>query len=175
MSADEAALEQAADDLLKTASPDPERPIYTERQLARRTVRIIPIDEMLEITFAPPQSLQDELRFLASVSHMNREHRRVLDLWVRGWNQREIATAFKISQQFVSQRLRRALGSCYDSVPISFRRFSHHTIYQKRRASRDFAILRQCANCQEEYPLGNGMGRYCSQRCREMARHTKRG
>src|SRR2546423_1491563 len=129
MTPDQLALEVAADALLEDISPDPERPVYTERQLARKTPRLIDIQVMVERSFTQTESLGDEIGLLASVGRMTRENRRCLKLWIDGWSQREIAEAFEISQQFVSQRLRKALRACYDSAPISFRRFSHHTIY----------------------------------------------
>src|SRR5437016_1964836 len=121
MTPDQAALETAADALLRTTCRDPERPAYTERQLMRKSPRMIDIREMVRRAFTPSQTLRDEIRFLASVSHMNSEHRRCLKLWIDGWNQQEIAEACGITQQFISRRLRKALRACYDSAPISFR------------------------------------------------------
>lgn len=170
---EETALEDAADALLRQAPKDPERPSYTERQLARRAYRTVSIERLVETAALPPQSLRDELRFLASVSRMGRETRRYLRLWLDGWAQSEIAEGCKVTVQNVSRMLRRALRICYDAEPLSFRQFSHHTVYKKRRA-RGPMIVRRCVHCEEEFSLEAGQGRYCSDRCRRAARRARR-
>jgi hypothetical protein len=167
------ALEAAADELLRHAVPDPERPVYTERQLARRGRRLVSSDVLAEMATAPPQPLRDELRFLAAVSHLSAEQRGCLNLWLDGWSQREIAEAYGVCQQRISQRLRVALRICYDATPISFRRFSYHTIYRPPRRRKQIAWARRCIRCGEEYPAGIGCGRYCSTACRHAAEHTR--
>ena len=127
------AMEEAADRLLRSAPRDPACPVYTERQLSRHGRVVLSLDEIVDRVTTPVQSLSDELRFLAAVTPMNPTSRTVLRLWTDGWTQAEIGEACGISQQRVSQRLRRALAACYDSTPISFRRFSHHTIYRPPR------------------------------------------
>jgi hypothetical protein len=167
---EEAALERAADALLRAQPPDPERPAYTERQFAQRGRCLVSVEHLVQTVAAPPQPFREELRFLASVSRLDPDSRRYMRLWTDGWSQQEIAAALNVSQQYVSQRLHHALRLCYDVAPLSFRRFSHHTIYhppEKRRRSRIMA--RRCARCGEEFPLGLGHGRYCSSLCREPA------
>lgn len=172
LSPEEIRLELAADALILAHPQDSSLPAYTERQLARRGRRMIPVDSLAEMTAAPSQSLRDELRFLASVSRLSAELRGCLNLWIDGWTQQEIAQACAVSQQRVSQRLRAALRICYDAAPLSFRRFSYHTIYRPPRRIRKEMITRRCARCGEEFPLGNGAGRYCSTSCREAARRA---
>lgn len=165
---DEAAMEQAADDLIALAARDPERPAYSERQLARHGERlIISLDRVSEAAIAEmPQSFRDELRFLASISHLKSEARRVLRFWIDGWTQTEIAEAFQISQQFVSRRLRRALRICYENAPVTFRQFSFHTISQPRRRSTRPMNSRVCLNCGYRFNPANEPGRYCSETCK---------
>jgi len=170
----ERALERAADDLLRRQARDPECPVYTEQQLVRRDRRIICIEELGSLCAAPEQPLRDEIRFLLSVSRVSREQRRCLQLWLDGWNQKELAEAFGITQQAVSQRVKRALRACYDSTPLSFRRFSHRTLYRRPRKGLERTILQACAWCGEEHPVGIGLGRYCSTACRELARRRPR-
>lgn len=167
----QAALERAADDLLRSAPADPERPAYTERQLARRMTRqILSLEWLAEnAAVVMPQPMRDELKFLASVSRMSREKRRFLNLWMQGWTQNEIAEALRISQQRVSQQIRFALRRCYDATPLSFRRFSYHSIYKPRGRFREKPGLRSCLYCESGYAVGTGCGRYCSGTCREMA------
>src|SRR5687767_15111452 len=120
------ALERVADRILETFPPDPDRPAYTERQLARHGNRmvVVSIYSLSESMVAEPQEFRDELRFLMSVTRLRPEQRRCLRLWVDGWNQWEIAEAYGVEQQTISYRIRRALRACYDSQPLSFRRFS---------------------------------------------------
>src|ERR1043165_986117 len=111
-------LERQADELLARLPHDPERPFYTERQLARHGSRLT-IERVL--TRHPPmQPLRDELQFLLSVTKLDKENRRFMRFWLNGWSQREIADALNISQQFVSQRLGTAIRACFDMTPISF-------------------------------------------------------
>ena len=173
LSDEQRALERVADRMLQTFPPDPNRPAYTERQLARHGNRltILSIYSLSERLVAEPQEFRDELRFLMSVTRLRPEQRRCLRLWVDGWSQWEIAEAYGVEQQTISYRIRRALRTCYDSTPLSFRRFSYHSIYRRPQKGRDNTILRKCAHCEDAYSLGVGIGRYCSQRCRETARH----
>lgn len=127
------ALEEAADRLLRSLPRDPACPTYTERQISRRGKVIVSLDEIADRVTAPVQSLSDELRFLAAITPMHPTARTVLNLWTQGWTQTEIAHACGMSQQRVSQRLRSALTACYDSTPLSFRRFSYHSIYRPPR------------------------------------------
>ena len=169
------ALEHVADRLLETFPADPERPAYTERQLARHGGRLVvlSIHALSEMIVAEPQEFRDELRFLMSVTRLRPEHRRCLRLWVDGWSQWEIADAYRVHQQTVSYRLRRALRACYDSMPLSFRRFSYHSVYRRPHKGRGLAMMRICAQCEEYFPLGLGSGRYCSLHCRESAHHAQ--
>ena len=173
LSDEQLALERVADRLLETFPPDSDRPAYTERQLARHGNRIVLVSlySLSEKIVAEPQEFRDELRFLMSVTRLQPEQRRCLRLWVDGWNQWEIAEAYGVPQTTISYRIRRALRACYDSAPLSFRRFSYHSVYRKPRKTHDYAILRRCIHCEDEYSLGIGLGRYCSLRCRETARH----
>ena len=174
LSDEQLAMERVADRMLETFPPDPDRPAYTERQLARhgKHLVVVSIYNLSERMVAEPQEFRDELRFLMSVTRLRPEQRRCLRLWVDGWNQWEIARAYGVPQQTISYRIRRALRACYDSAPLSFRRFSYHSIYRKPRNGREFSILRKCAHCEDAYSLGVGLGRYCSLRCRETARHN---
>ena len=169
------ALEHVADCLIETFPTDPKQPAYTEIQLARRGRRaaVVSIHGLSEMMLAEPQEFRDELRFLMSVTFLRPEYRRCLQLWVNGWTQPEIAAAYRVTQQTVSFRIRKALRSCYDSMPLSFRRFSHHTIYRRPQIARESSIIRVCAHCEDHFLLGIGFGRYCSLRCRETARHTR--
>jgi hypothetical protein len=167
-------LELMADHLLRTAPGDPERPVYTELQLSRRWKRVVSIEALAQRSACTPQSMRDELRFLLSMARLEPEFRRCLKLWIDGWNQQEIAAAFNVPQQTVSYRLRKALKVCYDAAPLSFRRFSQHTIYRKVRRLRRLSILRKCLQCGEEYPLGIGYGRYCSSGCGETAKRASK-
>lgn len=168
---EQAAFEQVADRLLQTFPRDPERPAYSERQLARHGTRVskVSFHRISEMLVAEPQEFRDELRFLMSVTRLRQEYRRCLQLWVDGWSQEEIAAAYGVHQQTVSYRLRRSLRACYDSAPLSFRRFSQHSIYRRPAKRRDSALLRVCAYCEEHFSLGIGLGRFCSVPCRERA------
>lgn len=168
------ALETAADELLRQAVPDPEQPVYTERQLVRRSRRMVSTDALAEMAVAPSQPLRDELRFLASVSRLSAEQRGCLNLWIDGWSQSEIAEAYGVCQQRISQRLRAALRICYDATPISFRRFSYHTIYRPPRRRKHAGLVHRCIRCGEEYLAGIGCGRYCSTACHHAAEHARR-
>src|SRR5437867_10521762 len=97
------ALEHAADALIGRAPRDSERPAYTEKELMRRNRRTIRIETLLEDPAPPPQSLRDEMRFLASVTRLGGDLRRYLGLWLEGWRQTEIAEALRVSQQTVSR------------------------------------------------------------------------
>ncbi len=133
LSPEQLALETAADRILDAAPPDAGCPTYTERQLRRHACVAVSLEDIVDRSMGPTQALRDELCFLAAVTPLQRDARAVLRLWTDGWSQEEIAGACGMSQQRVSQRLRRALAACYDSTPISFRRFSHHTIYRPPR------------------------------------------
>ena len=162
-------LEMAADYLLREAPRDPDRPTYTEQQLSRNWRRMLRIDALVGRKGNPSQTMRDEMRFLMSVSRMDPEHRRCLRLWVDGWTQEEIARAYNVSQQIVSYRLKRALKSCYSAAPISFRRFSQHTTYRKRRI-RTTAGIRRCVHCGEQFLQALGCDRYCSPDCESRAK-----
>ena len=165
----EAFLELVADHLLSSVPRDPERPAYTERQLSRRWRRAVNIEALSQRSTCTSQPMRDELRFLLSIVRLDPEFRRCLKFWIDGWTQQEIAEAFNVPQQTVSYRIRQGLAICYDAAPLSFRRFSQHTIYRKARRARRLAILRRCITCGEEYPLGCGHGRYCCEGCGEAA------
>lgn len=169
MTPQERKLEEAADLLIRSMPRDPDHPAYTERQLDRRGPRLISVDGLLESRAALAQSLADELRFLMSVSHLQPIPRLCLRMWSAGHDQQEIAQSFGMSQQRVSQYLRRALLVCYDNAPISFRQFSHHSIYRRPSRVRRYAMLRRCAWCGDEFPAGLGSGRFCSIPCRERS------
>jgi len=169
---EERALERAGDMALRALPPDLERPAYTERLLARRSRRLISMDALIENAATAPEPLRDELRFLASISRLEPKSRCCLILWIDGWTQREIAAALRVSQQSVSQWLRRALRACYDMSPLSFRRFSQRSIYRPPRRRRGPATLRRCAFCKGEFPPGSTGGRYCSTYCRQAAAHA---
>lgn len=161
-------LEEAADRLLRAAPADPERPAYTERRLSRRA-RLTASIELLAATAAPPcRSLRDELAFLLTVSEIDQDSRRCLRLWIDGWTQAEIAAAIGISQQRISQRIRVGLRACYDASPISFERFSHHTIYRAPSHSPARSHRRRCLRCAEVLDPDRMRGRLC-QDCRAAA------
>jgi hypothetical protein len=152
-------LEEAADRLLSEAPRDPERPAYTERHLARRVRLVTPIEAVAETIAPPVQSLCEELTFLLSVSRVDQDSRRCLQLWIDGWSQLEIAEAIGTSQQRVSQRIRIALEACYDATPISFGKFSEHTVYRPPRHGDRRAGFRRCVRCGET--LDSPHGRWC--------------
>lgn len=166
-------LEMAADYLLRKTPRDPERPAYTERQLARKWPRALCVDR-IPCDASAPQSLRDELRFLMSITHLDREDRRCLKLWADGWTQQEIADAYNVRQQVVSYRLHQALRACYNSAPVSFRRFSQHTIYRRRSRVRTTVGSRQCAECREVFLAILGFGRYCSEECQQAGVEKER-
>lgn len=166
-------LEMAADYLLRKTGRDPERPAYTERQLARKWPRAICLERIPRDASAP-QSLRDELRFLMSITRMDQEDRRCLKLWADGWTQQEIAEAYNVRQQVVSYRLQKSLQACYSSAPVSFRKFSQHTIYRKRSRVRTTAGSRRCAECRETFLAILGIGRYCCEECRKAGEIKER-
>jgi len=167
------ALERAADALLRAAPPDPEYPAFTDRQLGRHGRIVLSTAALAEMPVAPTQSIRDELRFLASVSGLDPDARRILGFWADGWAQTEISAACGVCQQRVSQVLRAALESCYDAVPLSFRAFSRHSIYRAPRRRREPCRMSICARCGEEYAIVAGAGRYCSTLCGEMAARSE--
>ncbi len=148
---------------------------------------------------APPQSALDELSFLAAVTPLSRQERACLQGWMRGWTQREICAhwtelaekredvrgksaggapamqhageAQTPTQQATSRLLRCALGKCRESVGLSFTQFSRHTLYRRPAGRRGTWRAAICPYCREEFVYGLGIGRYCSQSCREAARH----
>lgn len=166
--------EELADDLLARLEPDPNTPVYTEQQMLRKGRRLVRLDLADQSEDAAPQTARDELRFLASVSHLAPDSRLCLELWLDGWRQAQIAGVLGISQQRVSQRVRAALVQCLDLAPISFRAFSYHSIYRPPRKTRPAGIQRSCAWCGEPYLVSLGCGRYCCSLCRETARHAPR-
>jgi hypothetical protein len=166
--------EDLADELLAQQQKDPDLPVYTEQQMLRKGRRLVRLDVATLNEPACPQSVRDEIRFLASVSHMPQDTRLCLDLWIDGWTQQQIAANLHISQQRVSQRVRAGLTQCLDLAPISFRAFSYHTIYRPPRKTRPCGIQRTCAWCGEPFLLSLGYGRYCSSVCRETARRAPR-
>lgn len=165
--------EAEADALLNSLPRDPDCPTYTEEQLARRGSRLVSVDSLADTVTAPPPALCDELRFLLSVCNLPLMQRLCLRLWIQGYSQEDIARRSGLSQQSISLRLRRALKKCYDNAPLSFRRFSQHTIYRAPARARNAMILRPCLYCGERFPLGCGCGRYCSTPCRESARRKR--
>jgi hypothetical protein len=170
LTARQVALERVADRLLETFPDDPERPAYSERRLARRgSGWMRSINSLAVEVVAEPQEFRDELRFLMSVTRLRPEIRRCLRLWVDGWSQYEIAEAYRVAQQTISYRLRTGLRACYESVPLSFRRYSYHSIYRRPHKGPELGLVRICVHCEEVYLMGLGAGRYCSERCRNTS------
>ena len=164
-------LEQAADVLLAALPIDQDHPAYTERQLEHQGLTLrVPVEDIGEMEVAEPQSLRDELRFLASVTELSPAERWCFKLWADGWSQREIAEKLRASQTYVGQRLRSALLSCYDATPLSFRHFCRHSVYRPPSSSRSGSVLRVCERCGEEFSGRAGSGRFCGSFCRRAAR-----
>lgn len=179
----EQTLEREADTLLQRMPRDPDCPIYTERQLARRARSrcVLSIEAVGDVfaDAAPSQAALDELWFLASLTPLTRKERLCLRAWMLGWTQCETAARLAairqvLGQQEVSRALRCALRKCYDAVGLSFVQFSRHALY--RRPSHRKANWREqnCLFCKEAYVWGLGEGRYCSASCREAARRLYR-
>ncbi|MCC6730129.1 MAG: helix-turn-helix domain-containing protein [Chthonomonadales bacterium] len=166
------ALERAADELLAALPADPRAPARPERRMRAAGGRaMLSLDRLAEMPVAPSQPLRDEIAFLVSVTALPARARLCLGRWADGYSQSEIAARLGVSQQRVSQILRQALAACYANAPLSFRRFSFHTIYRPPRHSRPLVALRICARCGETFPLHLGWGRHCSRACAEAARH----
>jgi hypothetical protein len=173
-----ARLEQEADRLLQTLPRDPNCPTYTEAQMERRrhTHRVVRLERLVETdeVSRPPQSLLDELAFLASVTPLKRRERVCLRGWLLGWTQREIGAHWRKllpddARQNISRLLRSALRKCYRTDGLTFTQFSRHTIYRRPARHRLWRSA-ICPHCGETFAWGLGAGRYCSTACREQHR-----
>ena len=165
----EIALEQEADRLLRVAPPNPERPVYTERQLARHGARYVRVRDLRCSSIGIDADTRDEIRFLANISRLEPFGRTCIRLWIDGWTQQEMSRTMGISQGEVSRQLRDALRACYDHTPITFREFSKHTIYRKPSHGRKSPLPRKCLYCGEAFLMFTGEGRYCSSSCQQAA------
>jgi DNA-binding CsgD family transcriptional regulator len=160
---EELLLEVAADSLLAAVPRDPDYPVYTERQLQRHGSRLrVPAERLARLATIHGTDFRDELRFLASVTDLTLTERACLRLWSDGWTQQEIASKLRASQQWVGKALRRALQQCYDSTPLSFRSFCHHTIYRPPSRRREPPLARRCAVCGEIFEGSRCNGWYCA-------------
>lgn len=176
LDAEQRSLEAAADALLRTVPPDCERPFYTERRLAQKELRMVHIaqvDGLADMERAPSQSFREEVRFLAAVSRLDDALRICLLLWVDGWRQQDIATALRISQQGVSRRLQAALRICYSALPLSFRHFSHRSLYRTPAHARQVGWTGSCAHCGEPFMSRGREARFCSSACRSDSKKAR--
>lgn len=173
MNATEWALETKANRLLGPHLGRHRGGLRSERQLSRTNHLLLPLDKLAILPSAPTQSFRDELRFLLSVSRMDRPSRLCARLWIDGYTQTEISRALGTSQQSISNRLQTALRNCYDMSPVSFRLFSRRSIYRPPRRGRSTWPERRCLRCGEMFPLRNGLGVFCSQQCRELSRRRR--
>lgn len=172
---EQAALEKRADEMLRSAPMDPERPAYTERQLARHGYNRLIHNLDLPRAAAVQTDIRGELQFLASISRLQPFAHTCLRLWIDGWTQTEMARTMGISQAEISRQLRAALRICYDNTPISFRAFSRHTTYRRPAHVRKSPSQRRCIACGEIFLLHTGEGRFCGSDCRRsVIFHSKR-
>jgi hypothetical protein len=163
---DELRLEQEADELLARSEPSPDLPVYTERQLREKEPpRRVTVNQIADLPSIRSQSLRDEMRFLASVSELTPKEAVCLRLWMDGWSQSDIAVRLGASQQLICRLLRQALIQCYDSTPLAFSVFSHHTIYRRPSKAGERPQPRLCAGCGEVFEGTLRRGRYCSVEC----------
>jgi hypothetical protein len=169
LDAEEMQLEFESNRLLGAENLGKRGACLTERQLLRANPFLVSLEGLCGLQAAPTQSFRDEMKFLLSVSRMRRADRLCAGLWADGHNQSEIASALGVSQQTVSRRLRMALGRCYDMTPISFRQFSRRSIYRAPRRRDPSLRERCCVRCGEAFPYRNGVGAFCSQRCRHAS------
>jgi hypothetical protein len=167
---EELLLELEADNMLAAAPPDPDRPVYTERQLQRHGTRVrIPADRLAQLTCVRGPNFRDELRFLASVTDLTAFDQVCLRLWADGWTQREIAQRLGLTQLPISRCLRAALRQCYDAAPLSFRNFCHHTIYRPPSRRREAPMARQCLGCGEVFEGRGYRGAHCGKWCAQAS------
>lgn len=199
----ELALEREADALLCALPHDPDCPTYTEPQLARRGRHccLLSTGAWLDTLAAgSAQSIQDELMFLAAIAPLSWRERACLRSWILGWTQREIGArwndpqevkeerkraartrlhasevnlALPPTQQAISRLLRRALDKCYEAIGVSFTQFSRRAVYRRPITRQGTWRVLCCPFCCEVFVFGLGVDRYCSQSCREAARHRR--
>ena len=171
---DQLRLEDKADLLLRSVQADANYPASTEYNLTRRARFEVSLDSLAEWAIAPGQSFRDELQFLMSVSSLPRHLRVCVRLWANGHSQSEIALAIRVSQSVVSERIRSGLRICYDLSPITFRRFSQHTIYRAPTSRATNTQLSRCVRCGAQFAVGIGFGRHCSSECRQASFSNRR-
>ena len=178
-----ARLEQAADELLKTLPSDPDCPVSTEANLFRperggRFGRTVASLEMMEEFLPTKQSLQcwnEEIEFLATISTLTSHEALCLQGWTLGLTQAEMSEKFKFrSQQLVSKSLKRAAWKCFQGLDATFARISKHVSYRKPIRRDGSSPGRRCRNCGEPFSRYLGFGIFCSTGCREAIRHRKR-
>lgn len=174
--AQERALEEQADAMLRGAEPNPQYPAYTELQLERHGEgKRLPLnDAYLENVTAVPtrENALAEIEFLALGAALDGVERLVLLDWLRGDTQEEIGRRFcpPLAQQQVSRLLGSAIRKCCESGALPFSAFSRHTIYRRPSRRRHAERGKLCARCGDWFPYGLGAGRYCSERCRGTGR-----
>ncbi len=183
--AEEEALEQEADTLLRSLPRDGVYPAYTEAQLARKHDGyghcVISTEALVEFlaNSRPAQSTLDELAFLASLTELNRPERLCLQGWLLGCTQEEVCRRWAhelpgYRQQAISRHLRSALTKCYACVDVSFWLFSRHALY-RRPIRRHVGWWRAfCPACKQAFVRAPRADAYCSADCRRMARREKR-
>ncbi|MEP6755856.1 MAG: hypothetical protein ABJA67_10170 [Chthonomonadales bacterium] len=175
MTREQLGLEADADEMLRNTDVERDYPFTTENNLSRRGLIQVPLEAIAEWATAPTQSYCDELKFLISISALPQQVRGCMRLWSEGYSQCEIALMTRVSQQCVSKRLREGLRVCYDSSPVTFRRFSQHTIYRPPQKPNSTTKYSRCLRCGDKYSVGAGAGRYCSTECRqESIRRNRR-
>ena len=174
MSKDQLGLEEESDATLRSKNSESEYPYTTECNLSRRGLVRVSLNSILEWRVAPSQNYCDELKFLISVSNLPRFLRPCLRLWAEGYSQSEIALITQTPQQTISNRLRKGLQICYDNTPVSFRRFSEHTIYRSPSHAPISSHRANCVRCGTTFVISIGIGRYCSVECKQVSMQRAR-
>ncbi|MBM3493460.1 MAG: sigma-70 family RNA polymerase sigma factor [Armatimonadetes bacterium] len=140
----EFALECRADHLLKSNSTPGDGPL-TMRQLARKTRRERPAGPADLDPPSEPEAVAD-LRFIGATAPLTDRQRAVFELWVDGWNAREIGQIVCVSPATACRDLRSALMRCWLMGPIPFGDFCRRTVY--RPPSRQGAGYRSGRRCE---------------------------
>lgn len=177
---EEDAKERIADALLKAAELpraamcNPPR-AYSEAGLERKRLGrcVVRLDDASESLFddRPSQSWVDELKFMMSVTELNRMERFFLRAWMLGWTHDEakkrwIEQAGPDGKFKVVTVIRKAISRCFDNSGITFDAISKQSIYRKPMRKRDTHHNAICRHCSEPFILGFGDGAYCCTTCR---------